>query len=253
MSGSGSHSRILRNKGLAVNWFDVTPIAPGIKRICEPHVHEFFRANLYRIEGRDFDIQLDFGVGVRALTEVSPALGKPVLAIASHAHVDHVGSFHLYARRAGHSIEARTFAEMDDPGTLAPEFMAIDGAVTALPAPGWTMADYALKPAPLTEQLDEGDVVDLGNRRFTVLHLPGHSPGSIALLDEHDGAFFSADAIYDEGLVDDIPGADIETYLKTMQRLAELDVGSVYAGHGAVMDQRQMRQVARNYIASKGG
>ena len=216
-------------------------------------VHSFFRANHYRIAGRDFDIQLDFGVGVRPLTEVSPAPGKPVLAIASHAHVDHVGSFHLYERRAGHQHEARTFAEMDDLGTLAPEFMAIEGGVTELPAIGWSMADYALVPAPLTDLLDEGDHVDLGDRRFTVLHLPGHSPGSIALLDEHNGDFFSADAIYDEGLVDDIPGADVETYLRTMRRLADLDVRTVYAGHGEVMDRRQMRRVALDYIASKHG
>jgi glyoxylase-like metal-dependent hydrolase (beta-lactamase superfamily II) len=235
-----------------MNWFEVVPVASGITRFREPHVHGFFRANLYRIEGRDFDIQLDFGVGVRPLTEVSPADGKPVLAIASHAHVDHVGSFHLYARRAGHQREAHTFAGMDDPGTLASAFVTTDNPLTALPSAGWTMADYALKPAPLTEQLGEGDTVDLGNRRFTVLHLPGHSPGSIGLLDEHSGDFFSADAIYDEGLVDDIPGADVETYLKTMHRLAELDVNSVYAGHGEIMDKKQMHEVARSYIASKG-
>lgn len=236
-----------------MNWFEVTQLAPGITRIREPYVHDFFRANLYRIEGRDFDIQLDFGVGVRPLTEVSPATGKPVRAIASHAHVDHVGSFHLYGRRAGHRIEAHTFAEMDDPGTLASKFVTIDQPLTALPAPGWSMVDYALQPAPLTELLDEGDVIDLGSRRFTVLHLPGHSPGSIGLVDERNGDFFSADAIYDEGLVDDIPGADIATYLMTMQRLAQLDVGLVYAGHGEVMDRKQMQQVAVNYIASKGG
>jgi len=236
-----------------MNWFDVERLAPGITRFREPHVHGFFRANLYRIEGRDFDIQLDFGVGLRPLTEVSPASGKPVLAVASHAHVDHVGSLHLYERRAGHPLEAHTFATMDDLGTLAPEFVTIDGAVTALPSPGWTMADYRLKPAPLTELLGEGDHLDLGDRRFTVLHLPGHSPGSIALLDERNGDFFSADAIYDEGLVDDIPGADVETYVATMKRLAELDVGTVYAGHGETMDKRQMQQVARTYIASKGG
>ena len=236
-----------------MDWFEIAPLALGITRIREPHVHSFFRANLYRIVGRDFDIQLDFGVGVRPLTEVSPASGKPVLAIASHAHVDHVGSFHLYGRRAGNALEAPTFAAMDDLGTLASEFITIDSPLTALPSSGWTMADYALKPAPLTEHLAEGDIVDLGNRRFTVLHLPGHSPGSIALLDEHNGDFFSADAIYDEGLVDDIPGADVETYLKTMRRLAELDVGSVHAGHGETMDKRQMHRVARDYIASKGG
>ena len=236
-----------------MNWFEVTPLAPGIARITEPHVHDFFRANLYRIAGRDFDIQLDFGVGVRSLTEVSPASGHPVMAIATHAHVDHVGSFHEYAWRAGHRIEAHTFAEMDDIGTLASFFVDIPGAVTAPPSPGWTMAGYRLQPAPLTELLEAGDRVDLGDRRFTVLLLPGHSPGSIALLDEKNGDFFSGDAIYDEGLVDDIPGADVETYLRTMQRLAELDVGRVYAGHGAVMDKAQMHRVARGYIASKGG
>jgi glyoxylase-like metal-dependent hydrolase (beta-lactamase superfamily II) len=236
-----------------MRWFETVAVAPGIMRIREPHVHSFFQANLYRIAGRDFDVQLDFGVGVRPLTEVSPAEGKPVLAIASHAHVDHVGSFHLYARRAGHPLEAGTFAEMDDSGTLASAFVTIDDAVTAMPSSGWSLADHALQPAPLTELLNEGDMVDLGDRRFRVLHLPGHSPGSIALLDEHNGDFFSADAIYDEGLVDDIPGADVETYLKTMQRLASLDVGTVYAGHGESMDRRQMQQVARDYIASKGG
>jgi len=142
---------------------------------------------------------------------------------------------------------------MDDAGTLAFAFMAIENPLSVLPSPGWTMADYRLQPAPLTEQLAEGDTVDFGDRRLSVLHLPGHSPGSIALLDEHNGDFFSADAIYDEGLVDDIPGADIEVYLKTMQRLAELDVGKVYAGHGEIMDKKQMQQVARDYIASKGG
>ena len=236
-----------------MNWFETVPLAPGIIRIREPHVHEFFRANLYRIEGRDLDIQLDFGVGVRPLTEVSPADAKPVLAIGSHAHVDHVGSFHLYTRRAGHALEAHTFAEMDDLGTLASEFVTIGVPLTAQPSPGWSIADYALKPAPLTERLSEGDVIDLGNRRFVVLHLPGHSPGSVGLLDEYNGDFFSADAIYDEGLVDDIPGADVETYLKTMRRLAELDVGSVYAGHGETMDKNQMHRVARDYVASKGG
>ncbi|CAN7200930.1 MBL fold metallo-hydrolase [Rhizobium sp. LjRoot254] len=234
-------------------WFEATVLAPGITRFTEPYVHGFFRANLYRIEGRDFDIQLDFGVGVRSLTEVSPVTGRPVLAIASHAHVDHVGSFHEYERRAGHRIEAHTFAEMDDAGTLASAFVGIKSPVTALPSPDWMITNYALTPAPLTEFLDEGDVVDLGNRKFIVLHLPGHSPGSIALFDEHNGDFFSADAIYDEGLVDDIPGADVETYLRTMHRLASLDVSTVYAGHGEVMDCAQMQRVAREYIASKGG
>ena len=51
----------------------------------------------------------------------------------------------------------------------------------------------------LLESFGHTDIIDLGDRRFRVVHLPGHSPDSIGLLDEHDGLFFSGDAIYDDG------------------------------------------------------
>lgn len=235
------------------SWFREERLNDGVVRITEPFVHDFYRANSYRISGLDFDIQLDFGVGVQSLTAVSPADGHPVLAIASHAHVDHIGSFHAYRRRAGHRLEADTFATLDDVGTVESWFRRLEEPLERLPFPGWSIAEYRLQPAPLTEFLDEGDVVDLGNRRFTVLHLPGHSPGSIALLDEHDGEFFSADAIYDGGLADNTPTSDVQTYLRTMQRLAELDIATCHAGHGPSFDRSRMQAIARGYIASKGG
>lgn len=115
------------------------------------------------------------------------------------------------------------------------------------------MDDYRIIPAPLTELLDEGDVVDLGNRKFTVLHLPGHSPGSIALLDGHNGEFFSADAMYDGGIVDDVPTSDVDAYLRTMKRLSELDIAIGHGGHGPSYDRKRMREIAAAYIASRGG
>jgi glyoxylase-like metal-dependent hydrolase (beta-lactamase superfamily II) len=121
------------------------------------------------------------------------------------------------------------------------------------PYPGWTLDACRLQPAPLTELLEDGDKVDLGNRVFAVLHLPGHSIGSIALLDERTGEFFSGDAIYDDTLVDDVPGADGETYLKTMDRLLALDIGIGHGGHGPSYTKQRMQEIARSYIASKRG
>jgi glyoxylase-like metal-dependent hydrolase (beta-lactamase superfamily II) len=233
-------------------WFRIEKLGRGVTRFTEPHVNEFYRANLYRIAGRDFDIQLDFGVGVASLAAVSPADGHPVLAIASHAHVDHIGSFHDYARRAGHRLEADVFARLDDAGTVESWFRAEADPVARAPVPGWSLADYRLMPAPLTEHLDEGDVIDTGDRRFRILHLPGHSPGSIGLLDEHNGEFFSADAIYDDELVDDVPTADIPAYLATMQRLSELDIAIGHGGHGPDFDMRRMHEIARAYIDLRG-
>jgi glyoxylase-like metal-dependent hydrolase (beta-lactamase superfamily II) len=232
-------------------WFAVEKLNDDVARITEPYVNEFFRANCYRIHGRDFDIQLDFSVGVRSLTEVSPATGHPVLAIATHAHVDHVGGFHCYDRRFGHPLEAHTFRDMDDAGTVESWFRKLEAPVSRLPHPGWSIADFRLKPAPLTEMLQDGDSIDLGNRVFTVVHLPGHSPGSIALLDERNGEFFSGDAIYDDTIVDDVPGADVGAYLATMRRLLDLDISIGHGGHGPSFDRARMHEIARSYIASK--
>ena len=236
---------------MTAGWFSFEHVAPGVTRISEPHVHPIFRANLYRIEGRDLVVQLDFGNGVASLSSVLPETGKPVLAVASHGHVDHVGSLHEFARRAGHRAEAKTYETMDDAGTFASWFVEQDGALSRMPEPGWTFDRYKLRPAPLTEHLDDGDVIELGDRSLTVLHLPGHSPGCIALFDQVNGVLFAADAIYDDELYDQLPHSDVAAYLATMRRLLEIDVSVVYGGHGPSFGKARMDEIARDYIATR--
>lgn len=231
------------------DWFRTKQISDGVTLVTEPFVHPIFQANLYRIAGRDFDIQFDFGMGIRSLSADLDFGDKPVLAIASHAHVDHVGSLHEYARRAGHRLEAQDFASLDD--RFTDWFRSLPDAVSKEPFEGWDLKDYRLTPAPLTETLEDGDTVDLGDRRFRVLHLPGHSPGGIGLLDETNGEFFSADAIYDDELYDQLPDSNIDDYLATMRRILDLDVGIVHGGHGPSFDKARMREIALGYIRSR--
>ena len=233
------------------SWFDIRPISPGVTLITEPYVHPVFRANLYRIEGRDLDVQLDFGNGVASLSAALAGTGRPVLAVASHGHVDHVGSLHEFPRRAGHRAEMRTFETMADEGTFASWFRRMPEAVSRPPGEGWSIERHALKPAPLTEFLDEGDTIDLGGTTLRVLHLPGHSPGSIGLFDECDGTLFSADAIYEDELYDALPHSNVEDYLATMRRLIDLDVRVVHGGHGPSFGKKRMDEIARGYIASR--
>lgn len=236
----------------APGWFEQTLAGPGVMRITEPAVHPFFRANAYFVHGRDLDLQIDFGVGVCDLSRVLPKTGRPLLAVATHAHVDHVGSFHTFERRAGHAAEASTFAAMEDAGTLASWFMGQDGALATVP-PGFSLPDFALQPAPLTETLAEGSIIDTGDRRFRVLHLPGHSPGSIGLLDEHGGTFFTGDAIYDDDLVDDVPGSDVSAYRDTMRRLLDVDFAVAHGGHGQDFGRQRLRRIAQTYLDRIGG
>jgi len=142
---------------------------------------------------------------------------------------------------------------MSDTATLKHLFrdQTFGPSLTALPHPGFHLPVWTLTPAPLTGTLAEGGRIDLGNRAFTVLHLPGHSPGGIALLDEHDGLLLAGDAVYDDDLLDDIPGASVQDYLTTMARLMTLDCRLVLAGHGAPFDRARLHAIALGYIRSK--
>ena len=119
--------------------------------------------------------------------------------------------------------------------------------VDALP-PGVALETFRQRPARVTRLVDEGDVVDLGDRRFEVLYLPGHSPGSIGLWEVATGTLFSGDAIYDGPLLDELPDSDIAAYCATMERLLTLPVRVVHGGHDPSFDGDRLRVLARAYL-----
>ena len=236
------------------DWFGKTVIDASTTMLTEPFVHDFVRANIWHFRGRDADLLVDTGMGICPLApEIDTPAGKPLIVVATHIHLDHVGSLHEFPLRAGPIQSASTFSTMDEAVTYAYMFTNLDGAVSKLPSPGWKAADYKIPSAPLTRTLDEGDIVDLGDRQFRVLHLPGHSPDSIALFDEADGLFFAGDAIYDSMLIDDLPDSSRSDYRRTMQRLLELPVRLGHGGHGPSFDGARMREIATAYLRRTEG
>src|SRR5262245_50670252 len=232
----------------AVDWFRKRAFAEWLTAYDEPFMNAYVRANMYLVRGRDMDLLIETGMGVSRLSEaVQTTPGKPLLALATHIHLDHVGSLNEFADRAGATHSAAAFATMPDEATYAHMFRDLPQAVSRPPAPNWQAAAYRIESAPLTRLLGEGGVVDLGDRQFQVLHLPGHSPDSIGLVDEENGVFFSGDAIYDDLLIDDLPDSDRAAYRNTMARVARLPVSMAYGGHGEPFDGSRMRAIAEDY------
>lgn len=251
------------------DWFETRPEGDGITRVGEPHVDLWLGANVWHVRGRDRDLVVDSGLGVAPLRAGVPMLfdREPVLVL-SHAHPDHVGGAHEFTEVLVHPAEEGLVREPGPVSLFGPELLEVLGIdpatlpddeeaapevlLDAVPHPGFALRGFVNRPAVPTGTVAEGDRVDLGDRVLTVLHLPGHTPGSLALYDERRGELFTGDVVYEGGLVDCCHGSDVAAYLDTMRRLLELPVARVYPGHGDCFGQDRLRELARGYLTWRG-
>ncbi|MEM9735613.1 MAG: MBL fold metallo-hydrolase [Pseudomonadota bacterium] len=239
-------------KPVAKTWFETRTLGDGVTLIRERHIAPWLRCNIWHIRGRDRDLIIDTGMGLRPmLPEISRLAERPLTAIVTHTHFDHAGGLHEFSHRCGHRIESPIIAGPTAQNTVADIGYVTAEAFLALPWEGFRAEQYRVKPAPLTDHLDEGDVVDLGDRVFHVLHLPGHSPGSIALWEAATGLFFSGDVIYDGELLDGLYHSDREVFRHSLRRLRELPVRTVHAGHFRSFGRDDMRGLIDAYLAGE--
>jgi glyoxylase-like metal-dependent hydrolase (beta-lactamase superfamily II) len=97
--------------------------------------------------------------------------------------------------------------------------------------------------------LPEGSTVDTGDRSFEVFHLPGHSPGSIALYEKASGLLFAGDVVYDGPLAyDEANRAEMRQYVASMKRLLDLPVRMVHGGHYPSFGRDRMRAIIREFL-----
>lgn len=109
-----------------------------------------------------------------------------------------------------------------------------------------------MKAAPATRLLADGDIIDLGDRQFEVIHTPGHSPGGIALWEAASGVLISGDIVYDGPLVEETYHSNAEDYLRSMQRLARLPVRVVHGGHFPSFSGERLRDIITAWLREKG-
>lgn len=232
------------------SWYETRPVGDGITWIFEPFIKEYYRCNIWHVRGRDRDLLIDSGMGVVSLrAQVAALAERPVLAVASHTHFDHIGTHHEFAERAVHPAEADILAHPTRANTYADYYVADDSIFTALPPGDWHAQRYDVPAAPAQTLLDEGDVVDTGDRSFEVIHLPGHSPGSIALYEKARGILFAGDVIYDGELAYDESDAEkMRQYVASMKRVLELPVRVVHGGHYPSFGRDRLREIARGFL-----
>jgi len=248
------------------DWFARRRVDDRTWHLWEQHVRPFLRCNVWFVRGRDRSLLVDSGLGIVSLSHAAADLfeGHALAAVATHHHFDHVGSLHEFDDRYAHPSAAPFLASSDGmPGALRRSgyppavwqyfhdagYVLDDELLTALPRDEFDVDAYAVEPCPANHTLVEGDVVDLGDVAFEVLHVPGHSPDSIGLLDCAGGVLFSGDAVYDGPLLDGFYDGYAEDYVATMERLRELPVEIVHAGHERSFGRERLVELCDGYLA----
>lgn len=231
-------------------WFEVVQKADGVKLIHEPFVRPFYRCNLWHITGTERDVLVDSGSGVVSLREQLPWLtDRPLLAVASHTHFDHIAGHHEFTDRLVHPAEADILAHPTNASTLADACIS-DAMFEAHPDCPLCYEEYRVKAAPATRLIDEGDILDLGDRVLEVLHTPGHSPGGISLWEARTGTLFSGDIIYDGPLVENAYHSNLDDYRASLERLLTLPVSTVHGGHFASFSGEQLGIMIKQWLVS---
>ena len=244
------------------DWFRVTDLGDGVTLIEEPYAGSLVSANVWHVRGRDRDLVVDAGLGVASLMAEVPWLfeHEPVLVL-SHAHLDHMGGAHEFRDVRVHSAEVDAVRRPGAASLVTAvelELLGLDAEaeggnlpqllLDALPDENFDVAAYGLVPVPSASAVTEADVIDLGDRTFSVLHLPGHTPGSLSVLEIDSGSLFTGDVLYEGGLIDSCVGSDPAAYQDTMRRLLGLDIVRAFPGHGRVLSPSEMRSIASDYL-----
>lgn len=234
------------------DWYRLRRMDDGVTHIDEPFIQEFYRCNVWHVRGRDRDMLVDSGMGVVSLRDWVPLVTeKPLEAVASHTHFDHIGCHHEFPCRSCHAAEAALLAAPTRENTFADKYVT-DDIFDALPPVPYASATYAVKAAPATRILHDHDLIDLGDRSFQVIHTPGHSPGGIALWEAATGILISGDIIYDGPLIEGTSAQEQVEYVTSLRRLAALPVRVVHGGHFPSFSGERLRAMIADWLREKG-
>lgn len=232
----------------ADQWYEVNHVGDGVTHIQEPWIKPFFRCNIWHVRGRDRDLLVDSGLGAVSLRRQMPWLAeRPLRAVASHTHFDHIGAHHEFDDCYIHRAEADIMADPRAEWTLADLFLNED-MFDALPPEPFALGEYAIRGPATFSLLDAGDVIDLGDRHFEVIHTPGHSPGGIALWEAETGILFSGDIVYDGPLIEDAYHSDPVHYARSMERLLAIPARVVHGGHYPSFSGEHLHRIVRDWL-----
>jgi len=214
------------------DWFEVYKLTEETFAVYEPY--QFEEALSYIVLGTERAAVIDTGTGIGDLRKVAEELTDlPLFVINTHTHWDHIGGNSQFDKIVCFNDPACIARLRKGVGhaklkkSLTPESLTRD-----LPG-GFEPETWIIPPIEPTSLLEDGDFIELGDRNLEVMHTPGHSSGSICLLDPRHRLLFTGDIFFPGPLYAYEEEVDLDQYIRSIDRIRnrmkEYDI--LCAGH----------------------
>lgn len=225
-------------------WYYAADLGDGIWRISDCGCD-----NIYLIIGGEKAMVFDTGHGAGNLPAFLAALTDlPLVVSMSHCHGDHAGGNDLFdvvyggaediAGLHGDGIEAKRKTVRRN--RAFPEGYVLPREQAVAPGTGRMPTEKSLHGTPARLQtlpIEDGMTLDLGGRVLRFLKTPGHTPGSVCLLDERTKTLFTGDTYVPDAYWGPMwlhisHSTSLSTYLDSLRRMAASGAEKMLSGHG---------------------
>lgn len=208
-------------------WFTVDKIDADSFAISEYRHWE--ETHCYLLVGRERCLLIDTGLGIMNISDiVSQLTDKPVTAVATHIHWDHIGGHKYYPDFYAHEAELDWLNGKFPLSAQTVREMVVERC--DLPD-GFDANKYVMFQGTPARVLRGGETISLGGREIKVLHTPGHSPGHLCFWDGARRYLFTGDLVYKDTLFAYYPSTDPQAYLKSLKTLDELPAEQIFPAH----------------------
>jgi len=172
----------------------------------------------------------DFKQTEKSIGRLGVNLKDVALIVSTHTHCDHIGGNHRIQQKSGcdialHKIGKYFIDSRDDWATW------------------WRYYNQEAEFFDCTRSLEDGEIVTLGPHAFEVIYTPGHAADGIVLYNRRDKILISSDTLWQTDMAAMTLRVEGSRALfdmrESLQRIEELDVQTVYPGHGPPFQDMQ--------------